>query len=160
MARLMNIDLPPAELQRQTTIAKRLHPHAQHITVKRAGRIDIPHCDDQMIKTSDSHSINPIAEQPKRQPRRSQAKNGIPANREDDPLSGISRLQFTEAKYVAMLVDLFALVLVYYLASAVDSLIAGRSLDVSAGKLVYNALVVTVAIAFFISVIFILGIIV
>lgn len=61
---------------------------------------------------------------------------------------------------MVMLVDLFALVLVYYLASAVASLIAGRGLDESAGKLVYNALVVTVAVAFFISVIFILGIIV
>ena len=75
-------------------------------------------------------------------------------------MSGISRLYFTGVKYVVILVDLFALVLVYYLASAVVSLIAGRGLDESAGKLVYNALVVTAAIAFFIYVIFILGIIV
>ena len=88
MARLMNIDLLSAELHRQTPIAERLHPHAQHITVKRACRIDIPHCDDQMIQTSDSHSINPIAEQPKRQPRRSQAKKRHPGQQRGRPIVG------------------------------------------------------------------------
>ena len=61
---------------------------------------------------------------------------------------------------MAMLVELFALVLAYYLASVVTCLIAGRGLGENATKFVGDALVVTVAIAFFISVIFILGFIV
>ena len=60
---------------------------------------------------------------------------------------------------MVMLVDLFARVLVYYLASAVASLFAGRSLGESASMLVGDSLVMTVAIAFFIYVIFNLGII-
>ena len=75
-------------------------------------------------------------------------------------MSGISRLYFTGVKYVVILVDLFALVLIYYLASAVAGLFAGRGLGENASKLVGDALMMTAAIAFFISVIFILGIIV
>lgn len=74
-------------------------------------------------------------------------------------MSGISRLQSIGAKYVVMLVDLFTLVLVYYFASAVASLLAGRGLGESASKFVGDALMMTVAIAFFISVIFSLDII-
>ena len=49
MAGLMNVDLLLAEFQRQTPIAERLYLHAQHITVKHAGQVDISHCDDQMV---------------------------------------------------------------------------------------------------------------
>ncbi len=68
-------------------------------------------------------------------------------------MPGISHLTFIGAKYVVGLVDFFVLVLVNYLASAAVSLFAGCGMGETTGNLVGNALVMTVAIAFFISVI-------
>ncbi|AKV56109.1 hypothetical protein BACT_1008 [Bifidobacterium actinocoloniiforme DSM 22766] len=74
-------------------------------------------------------------------------------------ISGISRLQFIGAKYTVMLVDMLCLTLVYYLTGLVASLAAGRGLGEGAGRLAGDMAVVTVAVVFFISVIFSLGII-
>ncbi|RBP99909.1 ABC transporter permease [Bifidobacterium xylocopae] len=74
-------------------------------------------------------------------------------------ISGISRLQFIGAKYAVMLIDLLGLTLVYYLTCLATSLATGRGLGESAGKLAGDIAIMTIAVAFFISVTFSLGII-
>ncbi|BDR54959.1 ABC transporter [Bombiscardovia apis] len=74
-------------------------------------------------------------------------------------ISGISRLQFIAAKYVVLLVDLLVLSAIYYAASIITSLIAGRGIGESWGTLLSDTAVMTIAIAFFMSVIFSLAII-
>lgn len=74
-------------------------------------------------------------------------------------LSGISRLQFIGAKYCVLLIDLLALTLVYYATSLLSSLSVGREAGESWDNLIADTIIMTLAIAFFMSVIFSIGII-
>lgn len=75
-------------------------------------------------------------------------------------LSGISRLAFILAKYVTMVLDLFGLLLLYYVTAVATSGVAERPVGEAVGTLSGSLLVMTVTITFFLSAIFSLAILV
>lgn len=75
-------------------------------------------------------------------------------------VSGITRSQFILSKYLVMLLNIFVMILVYFFTSIVSGLITNRSVGASWGKLLPMSLNVSIVIAFFISVIFGLAILI
>lgn len=75
-------------------------------------------------------------------------------------LAGLSRLAFILAKYVTLVVDLFGLLLLYYVTAIVTSGVAGRPVGESVGTLTGSLLAMAVTITFFLSAIFSLAILV
>ncbi|BDR52679.1 ABC transporter [Bombiscardovia nodaiensis] len=75
-------------------------------------------------------------------------------------ISGISRIQFIGAKYAVLLVDMLVLCAIYYAASILTGLTMGRSLGESWGALLADAAMMTLTIAFFMSVVLSLAIII
>ncbi|MFD1430072.1 ABC transporter permease [Lacticaseibacillus mingshuiensis] len=74
-------------------------------------------------------------------------------------LSGISRLQFIFAKYVTLVVDMLVLIFIYYLTALAVNGLAGRSLGENLGTLLGNTATESLTIAFFISAVFSLAIV-
>lgn len=68
--------------------------------------------------------------------------------------SGISRIQFILAKYITMLLTIFVTILAYFLTVIGTSSILGRPIGTSLSHLAGTALITTTAIAFFISIVF------
>ncbi|WP_334332842.1 MULTISPECIES: ABC transporter permease [unclassified Companilactobacillus] len=75
-------------------------------------------------------------------------------------VSGITRTQFVLAKYVLMLLSIFVLIITYFLTSVVMGMILSRTTGSSWSELMSIILKDSLVIAFFISVIFGLGILI
>jgi ABC-2 type transport system permease protein len=73
-------------------------------------------------------------------------------------VSGISRLNFVLAKYIVMLLDIFILLVVYFLLADLTGVVAGRSMGSTAVELVKDTSVAILVTTFFISVVFSLAI--
>lgn len=69
-------------------------------------------------------------------------------------ISGISRLQFILSKYVAMLISILMTIAVYFITTIVTSLIFGRRVGTSWIHLLSVGSSATIAITFFISIVF------
>lgn len=75
-------------------------------------------------------------------------------------VSGITRTQFIISKYLVMLINIFALSLIYFFTSIVTGMLLSRSVGTSWSKLLATVFKTSLVIAFFISVIFGLAILV
>lgn len=75
-------------------------------------------------------------------------------------ISGISRRGFILGKYVTLLVDLVALVLLFFATALITGVVAGRPLGASAPELAGSFFMMSLTVAFFISVIFSLGVVI
>lgn len=74
--------------------------------------------------------------------------------------SGISRFQFILAKYIILLISVFITILIYFLTVIITSLTIGRTLGTSWSHLLGTTLLTATTIAFFISVVFSMAILI
>lgn len=75
-------------------------------------------------------------------------------------ISGISRFQFILAKYVMLLLTILVNITIYFLTVIVTSLVLNRKLGTSWGHLLQTASITTVTVAFFISIVFSIAILI
>ncbi|KRO00576.1 ABC transporter permease [Companilactobacillus kimchiensis] len=69
-------------------------------------------------------------------------------------VSGITRSQFIISKYLVMLINIFLLTLIYFITSIVSGLICNRSVGTSWSNLLSQTINNSIVIAFFISIVF------